>query len=195
MSTRTSNRKKTLQDQQASHFPQQRQFGTQTPFHVRVFAATGNHYSLGIAIDPHTPISLDDYLKEELANGYVTQSVTGIVGDHSNVRVVTKHDQETAAKHPAIIKGLHPWHYRIFQENNQEYWHPINIPSENPGTPETLDHYLSTQAAANYFLKSLVGLDEPNATGAQPEGAKLRVATEYSDKENPNTEKKRRPYT
>ena len=191
MSTKTSNRKNTPKEQQTTHSPQNRQFGRQTPFHVRVFGAVGHHYSLGADTAPPTPISLDDYLKEELANGYVMQSVTGIVGDHTNVRVVTKHDPENAAKHPSTVRRLHPWHYRIFQENQQEYWHP----GENSGAPQALDDYLSAQVSENYFLKSLVGLDEPNTTGTSLGGAKLRVATEYCEKDNVNTEKKRRSYT
>lgn len=191
MITKTANLNNTPKEQQVPHSPQNRQFGRQTPFHVRVFGAVGHHYSMGADTAAHTPISLDNYLKEELANGYVMQSVTGIVGDHTNVRVVTKHDPENAAKHPSTVKGIHPWHYRIFQENQQEYWHP----GENQGTLQALDDYLSTQASENYFLKSMVGLDEPNATGAVPGGAKLRVATEYCEKDNVNTEKKRRPYT
>ena len=39
MSTKTANRKNTPNEQQVPHSPQNRQFGRQTPFHVRVFGA------------------------------------------------------------------------------------------------------------------------------------------------------------
>ena len=75
---------------QATQAAQQKQ-----AFHVRVFDLKGAEFSIG-------DLSLDDWLTDELGDGYVMTSMVALPGNDTHLRVATEYQPEKAGKHPAV---------------------------------------------------------------------------------------------
>ena len=135
------------------------------PYHIRILTEEKGEYRLRPELPPGEDLPMDEYLAHELDNGYVLETISNIPsimdGPHQ-VRVLTKHNPQLAARHPARRGQREPWHYRIFFENQYQYW----TEESKGGPPLSLDQYLAREAAKGYELKSLVGIQPKEAPKA-----------------------------
>ena len=71
---------------------------SQLASHTRIFKAnlnTGVYDMVG-----NYEYSLDDWVMQELEDGYVVKTLVGLVSDGNHIRVTTEYKPKTAMKHP-----------------------------------------------------------------------------------------------
>lgn len=66
-----------------------------TPFHTRVFSLEGNEFTMD-------GVPLDNWLTQELSQGYMPSSVVALPSDNSHLRVTTEYQPDKARKHPSM---------------------------------------------------------------------------------------------
>ena len=166
------------------------------PYHIRILTEEKGEYRLRPELPPGEDLPMDEYLAQELDNGYILETISNIPsirdGPHQ-VRVLTKHSPQLAARHPARRGQREPWHYRIFFENQYQYW----TEEGKGGPPLSLDQYLDQEAEKGYELKSLVGIQPREAPEDRNDRdrddnhredyfkPKLRVSTQYGGMPDP----------
>ena len=71
------------------------------PFHTRVFVLDGTEFTMD-------SLTLDQWLSEELSNGYMPSSTVALPSDNSHLRVTTEYQPEKARKHPSVTTDFNP---------------------------------------------------------------------------------------
>ena len=153
-----------------------------TRYHIKILTESKGEYRLMPELPEGEDMPMDEYLTQELIAGYTLQIISathpGVYGHPHQVHVMTKHDPKAAEGHPTMPAGTAPWHYRIFFEDNYQYWIDNGIDD-----PVSLDEYLSQESERGYNLTSLVGIQgnqKENDTKEEYFKPKLRVTTEYA---------------
>ena len=72
-----------------------------TPFHTRVFSLQDTEFTMA-------GTTLDDWLTEELSQGYMPSSVVALPSDNSHLRVTTEYQPDKARKHPSMTGAPSP---------------------------------------------------------------------------------------